>query len=120
MGDLAGHWLNHGASLQIARDRSGPTAVRTFEHRLLTDVFLEAAHYDVRAGSESVRPVDSFPRTEGLLSWTGGAKVVETKFLRLYRPVELGAEIDGWRVSWVGGWGKNRLFYFVMVIRVKA
>ena len=45
---------------------------------------------------------------------------VETKFLRLCRPVELGVEIDGWRVSWLGGWGKDRLFYFVMVIRVKA
>ncbi len=45
---------------------------------------------------------------------------VETKFLRLCRPAELGIVIDGWRVSWLGGWGKDRLFYFVMVIRVKA
>ena len=45
---------------------------------------------------------------------------VETKFLRLSQPVALGFEIDGWRVCWLGGWGKNRLFFFVMVMRLKA
>ena len=45
---------------------------------------------------------------------------VETKFLRLCQPVALGKEIDGWRVSWLGGWGENRLFSFVMVVRVKS
>jgi hypothetical protein len=43
---------------------------------------------------------------------------IETKFLRLGQPVSLGLEIDGWRVCWLGGWGKHRLFYFVMVMRV--
>lgn len=45
---------------------------------------------------------------------------VETKFLRLCQPIELGEEIDGWQVCWLGGWGKNRLFYYVMVARVKS
>jgi hypothetical protein len=45
---------------------------------------------------------------------------VETKFLRLRQPVALGFEIDGWRVCWLGGWGKHRLYYFVMVTRVNA
>jgi hypothetical protein len=44
----------------------------------------------------------------------------ETKFLRLGQPAALGEQIDGWRVCWLGGWGKNRLFYFVMVSRVKS
>ena len=35
---------------------------------------------------------------------------VETKFLRLCQPAALGEQIDGWRVCWLGGWGKNRLF----------
>jgi len=42
---------------------------------------------------------------------------LETKILRLRQPVELGAEIDGWRVSCLGGWGKDRIFFFVMVVR---
>ena len=42
---------------------------------------------------------------------------VETKFLRLCQPVALGEQIDGWRVCWLGGWGKNQLFYYVMVER---
>ena len=42
---------------------------------------------------------------------------VETKFLRLCQPATLGEQIDGWRVCWLGGWEKNRLFYYVMVER---
>jgi hypothetical protein len=36
---------------------------------------------------------------------------VETKFVRLRRAVELGDDIDGWRVCWLGGWDKGRVFY---------
>ena len=42
---------------------------------------------------------------------------VETKFLRLCQPAALGEQIDRWRVCWLGGWGKKRLFYYVMVSR---
>ncbi len=42
---------------------------------------------------------------------------LETKFLRLPKPVKSGEEIDGWRVCWLGGWGKGRIFFFVMVVR---
>jgi hypothetical protein len=43
--------------------------------------------------------------------------IIETKFLRLRHPVQLGHMIDGWRVCWLGGWGKGGLRYFVMVVR---
>ena len=43
---------------------------------------------------------------------------VETKFLRLFRAVELGHDIDGWRVCWLGGWDKGRVLFVVMVERV--
>jgi hypothetical protein len=49
---------------------------------------------------------------------TGEAMPVETKFLRLRRPVELGHRIDGWCVCWLGGWDRPRIFYVVMVSRV--
>jgi len=42
---------------------------------------------------------------------------VQTKFLRLSKPVSLGDRIDNWRVSWVGGWDKCRVFFVVMVER---
>ena len=45
--------------------------------------------------------------------------MLETKFLRLRNPVELGSRFDDWQVCWLGGWGKHRLFYLVMVVRVK-
>jgi len=43
---------------------------------------------------------------------------VETKFVRLFRAVELGDDIDGWCVCWLGGWDKCRVVFVVMVKRV--
>jgi hypothetical protein len=43
---------------------------------------------------------------------------IETKFLRLFRAVELGDDIDGWRVCWLGGWDKCRVLFVVMVKRL--
>jgi hypothetical protein len=48
------------------------------------------------------------------------ATEVETKFLRLRKPAALGDRIDGWRVCWLGGWDKCRVFYVVMVERTKT
>jgi hypothetical protein len=42
---------------------------------------------------------------------------METKFLRLRTPVELGSLFDDWRVCWLGGWSKHRLYYLVMLVR---
>jgi hypothetical protein len=42
---------------------------------------------------------------------------VETKFLRLFKPVALGDRIDGWRVCRIGGWDKGRVVFVVMVER---
>lgn len=42
---------------------------------------------------------------------------LQTKFLRLRRPVALGDEIDGWRVCWLGGWDKCRVLFVIMVVR---
>jgi hypothetical protein len=43
---------------------------------------------------------------------------VETKFLRLFRAVELGEDMDGWQVCWLGGWDKCRVLFVVMAKRV--
>jgi len=43
---------------------------------------------------------------------------VKTKFVRLRQAVDLGDDIDGWRVCWVGGWDKGRVVYVAMVLRV--
>ena len=45
---------------------------------------------------------------------------VETKFLRLFKPVAIGDRIDGWRVCWVGGWEKCRVLFVVMVGKATA
>jgi hypothetical protein len=42
---------------------------------------------------------------------------LETKYIWRHQPVGLGAEIDGWRVSWLGGWSRDRLYYLVMVVK---
>ena len=43
---------------------------------------------------------------------------LKTKFLRLRQPVRLGTRIDGWRVCWLGGWDRRRLFFVVMIEKV--
>ena len=48
------------------------------------------------------------------------APLVETKYLRLRQAVMLGERIDGWRVCWLGGWDRGRVFYVVMVERKQS
>ena len=48
------------------------------------------------------------------------ATEVETKFLRLRKPAALGDRFDGWRVCWLGGWDRGRVFYVVMVERTRT
>jgi hypothetical protein len=43
---------------------------------------------------------------------------METKFLRLDRAVEIGDDLDGWRVCWLGGWDNCRVLFVVMVKRI--
>jgi hypothetical protein len=43
---------------------------------------------------------------------------LETKFLRLRTPVELGSRFGAWQVIWLGGWGRHRLYYLVMVVKL--
>jgi hypothetical protein len=45
---------------------------------------------------------------------------IETKYLRLRKPVAIGEQIAGWRVCWLGGWDKGHVFYVVMVMRVQC
>jgi len=41
----------------------------------------------------------------------------QTKFLWLRKPVAIGDQVDGWRVCWIGGWDRCRVFFVVMVAR---
>jgi len=45
---------------------------------------------------------------------------VQTKFLWLGRAVALGDLINGWRVCWLGGWDRCRVFFVVMVVKEHA
>ena len=45
---------------------------------------------------------------------------LETKFLRLRQSATVGDQLDGWRVCWLGGWDKNQLLYWVMVVRLNS
>ena len=48
---------------------------------------------------------------------SGDYMQIQTQFLRLRRSVALGDRIDDWRVSWIGGWGRYRVFFIVMVLK---
>jgi len=45
---------------------------------------------------------------------------LETKFLRLRTPVELGSRFGDWHVTWLGGWSRYRLYYLVMVVKLET
>jgi hypothetical protein len=47
------------------------------------------------------------------------AVLLETKYPRLRQPVPLGHRMDGWRVCWLGGWDRQRVFFVVMLVRVQ-
>ena len=38
--------------------------------------------------------------------------------LHLRKPVALGECIEGWRVCWLGGWDRGKVFFIVMVSRL--
>ena len=42
---------------------------------------------------------------------------LKTKFLRLRTPGTLGSRFGDWHVCWLGGWGRHRLYYLVMVVK---
>ena len=42
---------------------------------------------------------------------------METMFLRLEGPVDVGSHFGDWRVTWAGGWTRDKLSFLVMVAR---
>ena len=44
---------------------------------------------------------------------------LETKFMRLPTAVTLGSRFGDWQVSWLGGWGRDQLYYLVMVVKAQ-
>jgi hypothetical protein len=48
----------------------------------------------------------------------GHSMQMETKFLRLRTPVQLGSWFGDWQVCWLGGWVRFRLYYLVMLVKV--
>ena len=67
---------------------------------------------DISCKLTEVRPQAARPTSQhhGLL--------VQTRYLRLRRVVALGDLIDGWRVCWLGGWDKGKVYFVVMVERM--
>ena len=45
---------------------------------------------------------------------------LETKYVHLRRSVTVGEQIDGWRVSWVGGWDRHRVFFVALLLQVNT
>jgi hypothetical protein len=45
---------------------------------------------------------------------------VQTKFLWLREPVAIGDRVGRWRVCWIGGWDRCRVFFVVMVVKEYA
>ena len=49
--------------------------------------------------------------------WPEHNMQMETKYLHLPTSVTLGSRFGDWRVCWLGGWEKHRMYYLVMLVR---
>ena len=45
---------------------------------------------------------------------------VETRFVWLFRQVEIGDDLNGWEVCWLGGWDPCRVMFVAMVKQVMS
>lgn len=60
-----------------------------------------------------------FSRAMDVLTEGVYTMLFETKFLCLRTPVEIGSRFGGWQVCCLGGWGRDRLYYLVMLVKIK-
>ena len=51
-------------------------------------------------------------------SQVSGVMQLRTKYVHLRYPVTLNERIDGWRVCWIGGWDRQRVFFVAMLVQV--
>jgi len=84
-------------SMKTVSERQSRVVIRLGKQRYALDIRCQA----------SVLPPEPEP----------ASRLIETKFLRLRKPVAKGECIDGWRVCWVGGWDRGKVFFVVMVSR---
>src|SRR5215813_3511583 len=93
--------------LDFPKRKSSPRELTTLPHCSRITLQVGAQRYALDISCKATR----------LPSTTVRPPVIETKFLHLRQPVALGDRIDGWRVCWLGGWDKGKVFYMVMVER---
>ena len=54
----------------------------------------------------------------GPAEWPEHNMQIETKYLRLRTSVTLDSRFGDWRVCWLGGWEKHRMYFLVMLVRL--
>ena len=99
---------------QDGADQEPPTVVYwpvLMKHFWGNDVFGRQRRWPVGAARRypSIRFPAALPRRNEV-----GNMNRETKFLHLKTPAILGERTNGWRVCWLGGWDRGRLFYLMM------
>ena len=82
--------------------------------RILIHVGAQRYAMDITCEATALPPEPAPAATSGRLE----ELQVQTRFLRLRKPAVLGDRINGWRVCWLGGWDKGKVFFVVMVERV--
>ena len=93
-----------------AGDSPPPTKGRS---RIMIHVGAQRYAMDITCEATALPPEPAPAATPGGLE----ELQVQTRFLsasRLYRAIR----IDGWRVCWLSGWDKGKVFFVVMVERV--
>ena len=90
---------------------SAPQPKTESQSRVTIQIGSQRYAVNVSCKASPIPPADAQPAKRG------AGCLVETRFLRLRKPVGLRDRIDGWRVCWIGGWDKGKVFFVVMVER---
>jgi hypothetical protein len=96
------------------RKAQAPPPITTGCSRVLIHVGAQRYAMDITCEATALPPEPAPAATPGRVE----ELQVQTRFLRLRKPAVLGDRIDGWRVCWLGGWDKGKVFFLVMVERV--
>ena len=96
------------------RKASSSPQVTHGRSRIMIHVGAQRYAMDITCEATALPPEPAPAATPGRLE----ELQVQTRFLRLRKPAVLGDRIDGWRVCWLGGWDKGKVFFVVMVERV--
>jgi hypothetical protein len=87
-------------------------AVVAIQNRIEMQIGSQRYALEIAAQAIALPPAPAWPQK------AAPGTLVETKLVRLRKPVAIGECVDGWQVCWLGGWDERKTFFIAVVERV--